>query len=296
MNLVDDVAINPRMSGASTRLLIALAALRSGETLIDGHESLRARTNRPLVSALQKLGCRIDSSDGHLPLTVRGPIQQTRSLSVDGSLSSQYITALLLISCGIANGEAIFEKITIEGKLVSKPYIDITISAVNGAPYGGGDIPQGATVTYRVSYVNTSLSGMTTVATNVTLPTQVSGTGNFRVVSGADIRPATDPVSGTFALQSLPTLNGLGSGSIEFDAYVTATTGGTLTASASNSSDQGGADTDSVTTNVSGTPVATMPVCDGSRFNAVDWDTDAPTLFGVVNSFSRYGSRRLRCS
>ncbi len=168
-------------------------------------------------------------------------------------------------------------------------HIDITISAVNGAPYGGGDIPQGATVTYRVSYVNTSLSGMTTVATNVTLPTQVSGTGNFRVVSGADIRPATDPVSGTFALQSLPTLNGLGSGSIEFDAYVTATTGGTLTASASNSSDQGGADTDSVTTNVSGTPVATMPVCDGSRFNAVDWDTDAPTLFGVVNSFSRYG-------
>ena len=128
MNLVDDVAINPRMSGASTRLLIALAALRSGETLIDGHESLRARTNRPLVSALQKLGCRIDSSDGHLPLAVRGPIQQTRSLSVDGSLSSQYITALLLISCGIANGEAIFEKITIEGKLVSKPYIDITIS------------------------------------------------------------------------------------------------------------------------------------------------------------------------
>ena len=128
MNLVGDVAINTRMSGASTRLLIALAGLRYGETLIDGHESLRARTNLPLINALQKLGCQIDSSDGHLPLAVRGPIQPTGSVQIDGSLSSQYITALLLISCGVAGGQSIFEKITIEGELVSKPYIDITIS------------------------------------------------------------------------------------------------------------------------------------------------------------------------
>ena len=131
MNLVDDVVINPRMSGASTRLLIALAALRSGETLIDGHDSLRARTNLPLVNTLQKLGCQIDSSDGHLPLAVRGPIRQTRSVSIDGSLSSQYITALLLISCGVAGGQAIFEEITIEGELVSKPYIDITVTEMS---------------------------------------------------------------------------------------------------------------------------------------------------------------------
>ena len=131
MNLVDDVAINPRMSGASTRLLIALAALRSGETLIDGHDSLRARTNLPLVNTLQKLGCQIDSSDGHLPLAVRGPIRQTRSVSIDGSLSSQYITALLLISCGVAGDQAIFEEITIEGELVSKPYIDITVTEMS---------------------------------------------------------------------------------------------------------------------------------------------------------------------
>ena len=78
MNLVDDVEINSRMSGASTRLLIALAALRSGKTSIDGHESLRARTNLPLVNALQKLGCQIDSSDGHLPLAVHRPIQTNR--------------------------------------------------------------------------------------------------------------------------------------------------------------------------------------------------------------------------
>ena len=131
MNLVDDVVINSRMSGASTRLLIALAALRSGGTSIDGHESLRARTNLPLVNALQKLGCQIDSSDGHLPLAVHRPIQQTGSVSIDGSLSSQYITALLLISCGVAGDQAFFEKITIEGEVVSKPYIDITINEMD---------------------------------------------------------------------------------------------------------------------------------------------------------------------
>ncbi|MEQ3626534.1 MAG: GEVED domain-containing protein [Celeribacter sp.] len=168
-------------------------------------------------------------------------------------------------------------------------HIDIAINAVNGAPYGGGDIPQGATVTYRVSYVNTSLSPMTTVATDVTLPVQVSGTGNFQVVTGADIRPATDPASGTFSLQTMPVLDGLGSGTIEFDAYVTATTGGSLTASASNTSDQGGADTDSVTTNVSATPVAAMPTCDGSRFSVVDWQTDAPATFGIASTFSGQG-------
>ena len=59
------------------------------------------------------------------------PIQQTGSVSIDGSLSSQYITALLLISCGVAGDQAFFEKITIEGELVSKPYIDITITEMS---------------------------------------------------------------------------------------------------------------------------------------------------------------------
>ena len=128
MNLVDNVEINPRMSGASTRLLIALAALRSGKTLIDGHESLRARTNLPLLITLKKLGCRIESRDGYLPLSVQGPLKTTTTMSIDGSLSSQYITALLLISCGLPGGQATCKEIAIEGTLVSKPYVDITMN------------------------------------------------------------------------------------------------------------------------------------------------------------------------
>ena len=127
MNLSNHVEINPRMSGASTRLLIALAALRSGKTTIDGHESLRARTNLPLLNTLEELGCQVDSFDGYLPLSIQGPIKPTTSVSIDGSLSSQYISALLLISCGLHDDQATCEEITIDGTLVSKPYVDITI-------------------------------------------------------------------------------------------------------------------------------------------------------------------------
>ena len=52
MNLTDDVILDARMSGASARLLIGLAALRSGSTTIDGPASLQARTNRPLFDTL----------------------------------------------------------------------------------------------------------------------------------------------------------------------------------------------------------------------------------------------------
>ena len=126
MNLVDSITLDARMSGASARLLIALAALRSGVTHIDGHESLQARTNQPLLDTLEKAGCKIESRDGHLPLSIQGPINPISSLVIDGSISSQYVTALLVISVGLE--KPISERISIEGDLVSKPYIDITLN------------------------------------------------------------------------------------------------------------------------------------------------------------------------
>jgi len=126
MNLADPVTLDARMSGASARILIALAALRSGITHIDGHKSLRARTNQPLLDVLEKAGCQIESSNGHLPLSIRGPIKRVSPLTIDGSISSQYVTALLIISVGL--GSPITDRIVIHGELVSKPYIDITLN------------------------------------------------------------------------------------------------------------------------------------------------------------------------
>ena len=126
MNLSAPVSLDARMSGASTRLLIALAALRDGTTHIDGHESLRARTNKPLLEVLESAGCKVDSAEGHLPLSIKGPIKTVSSLRIDGSLSSQYATALLLMAAG--HNEQINTQVVISGELVSKPYIDITLN------------------------------------------------------------------------------------------------------------------------------------------------------------------------
>lgn len=122
----NEVELDARMSGASMRLLIALAALRRGITRIDGHPALRARTNAPLLDTLAQHGCEIDSENGYLPLTIRGPFTPPPSFVIEGSLSSQYITALLIIASQSASSE--LQEINISGSLVSKPYIDITLN------------------------------------------------------------------------------------------------------------------------------------------------------------------------
>jgi 3-phosphoshikimate 1-carboxyvinyltransferase len=130
MDLGDStVHLNARMSGASTRLLIGMAALRKGVTHIDGHASLRARSNKPLFDVLHKQGCTVESVSGGLPATITGPIEVSPNLTIDGSLSSQYITALLLIAPMTC--PATGQMINISGDLVSKPYLDITLNEMS---------------------------------------------------------------------------------------------------------------------------------------------------------------------
>lgn len=122
MDLTTDVELNARMSGASTRLLLGLAALRTGTTRIDGHESLRVRTNAPLLEVLAQYGCVVESPRGGLPATIRGPMQPAATLEIDGSISSQYITALAIVAPHLPT----LQEIQITGNLVSRPYLDIT--------------------------------------------------------------------------------------------------------------------------------------------------------------------------
>jgi 3-phosphoshikimate 1-carboxyvinyltransferase len=120
------VRLNARMSGASTRLLIGLAALRKGATHIDGHSSLQARSNQPLFDVLQNHGCTVESASGGLPAKITGPIAISSALTIDGSLSSQYITALLLIAPLTCPDSG--QLVKISSDLVSKPYLDITLN------------------------------------------------------------------------------------------------------------------------------------------------------------------------
>jgi 3-phosphoshikimate 1-carboxyvinyltransferase len=122
------VALDVGQSAVTTRLMLAFAALRPDTTVVDGHISMQKRPNKDLVDALRTLGATLDSTgDGYLPTTVNGKRQLRGPVRVSGTISSQYLTSLLIIA-PIIEGGLIIE---VEGDLTSKPYLDLTLDEMN---------------------------------------------------------------------------------------------------------------------------------------------------------------------
>jgi 3-phosphoshikimate 1-carboxyvinyltransferase len=118
------IEVNVGQSAVTTRLLLAMAALRPASTLIDGHISMRNRPNKALVDALESLGATMQSTnDGHLPTTVMGTRNLRGPVRVPSNISSQYLTSLLIIAPLLDAGLVI----DVEGDLTSKPYVDLTL-------------------------------------------------------------------------------------------------------------------------------------------------------------------------
>jgi 3-phosphoshikimate 1-carboxyvinyltransferase len=118
------IELDTGQSAVSTRLLLAMAALRPGSTRIDGHISMRNRPNKALVDALESLGAGMQSTnDGHLPTTVTGTRSLRGPVRVPSNISSQYLTSLLIIAPLLDAGLVI----EVEGDLTSKPYVDLTL-------------------------------------------------------------------------------------------------------------------------------------------------------------------------
>ena len=118
------VALDVGQSAVTARLMLAFAALRPDETLVDGHISMQKRPNKDLVTALAALGAQLDSSnDGFLPTTVRGSLALRGPVKVPGNISSQYLTSLMIIAPLIQGGLTI----EVQGDLTSKPYVDLTL-------------------------------------------------------------------------------------------------------------------------------------------------------------------------
>ncbi|MFI3259622.1 MAG: 3-phosphoshikimate 1-carboxyvinyltransferase [Rikenellaceae bacterium] len=108
-------------SGLSTRLFTPLASLLDGEITITGHGSILKRPMTMMIEPLRELGVEVQDSEGRLPFIVRGPIKGGE-VTVDGSVSSQFITGLL-ISLPLAEEDT---TLTVT-KAVSTPYLDMTI-------------------------------------------------------------------------------------------------------------------------------------------------------------------------
>lgn len=118
-------------SGTTVRFLAGLAALVPGATTFAGDEHMAKRPIADLVDGLRQLGIRVDCASGCPPITVHGGTYHGGAIRLPGTKSSQYTTALLLMA-GL--GEADLH-ITIEGTLVSRPYVDLTRQMVKD--FGG---------------------------------------------------------------------------------------------------------------------------------------------------------------
>lgn len=121
-NEIDPVELDVGMSGLTLRLLISIAALRSGPTRFVGHPSLQKRPNKDLLDALQRTNCRVESASGFLPILIQGPLQ-SGCVEVAGSVSSQFLSSLMLAGCRLEEGL----QIELVGDQISASYIDITM-------------------------------------------------------------------------------------------------------------------------------------------------------------------------
>lgn len=128
----DASEVNIGAAGTAMRFLTAYFATREGrEVVIDGTERMRQRPIGVLVDALRQLGADIEyvEAEGYPPLKITGTRLHGGALTVSGCVSSQYITAILLIA-PVIGGIAL----TIEGEIMSRPYVEMTLALM--ARYG----------------------------------------------------------------------------------------------------------------------------------------------------------------
>ena len=91
--------IDARLAGTTSRFVTAIAALSDATTIIDGQDALRARPMSDLHDALQSMGAEITAlgEPGHLPVSVSRGALRGGEVTIRGDVSSQFISALMLI-------------------------------------------------------------------------------------------------------------------------------------------------------------------------------------------------------
>ncbi|WP_167615632.1 3-phosphoshikimate 1-carboxyvinyltransferase [Maribellus sediminis] len=112
-------------AGTAMRFLTAFLAKIVGEWEITGSERMQQRPIKILVDALVQLGAKIEyiNNEGYPPLKILGSHLEGKTLELDGSISSQYISALLLIAPTIENGLTL----ELKGDITSRSYIKLTL-------------------------------------------------------------------------------------------------------------------------------------------------------------------------
>ncbi len=117
-------------AGTAMRFLAAYFAVQEAKTVtLTGSSRMKERPIKILVAALQQLGAEIDylEKDGFPPIKITGKKLNHHAVSLPANISSQYISALLLIAPKLENGL----ELTLEGEITSVPYIKMTLALLN---------------------------------------------------------------------------------------------------------------------------------------------------------------------
>ena len=114
-----------KAAGTAMRFLTAFLSKIVGEWTITGTERMKNRPIKLLVDALNSLGARIEyiEKEGYPPLRIFGSALQGGEISLAGGVSSQYISALLMVAPLMENGLTLH----LEGNIISRPYINLTL-------------------------------------------------------------------------------------------------------------------------------------------------------------------------
>jgi len=121
----NDQSFDIGAAGTAMRFLTAFLAKTVGEWIITGSERMKQRPIKLLVDALNSLGARIEyiENEGYPPLRILGSALTGGEIRLNGGVSSQYISALMMIAPYMQNGL----KIILEGNVISVPYIRMTM-------------------------------------------------------------------------------------------------------------------------------------------------------------------------
>ena len=121
----NDSTFDVRAAGTAMRFLTAFLSKIVGEWQLTGTERMKQRPIKILVDALNTLGAKIEylEKEGFPPIKIYGSALHGGKIKLDGSISSQYISALLMVAPTMENG------LTVEltGNVISKPYIHLTL-------------------------------------------------------------------------------------------------------------------------------------------------------------------------
>ncbi|MEM9513491.1 MAG: 3-phosphoshikimate 1-carboxyvinyltransferase [Actinomycetota bacterium] len=183
--------LSTKLAGTTSRFLTALAALVPSPTTIDGDPPLRARPMGPLHESLHALGAEVVPGEraGHLPVTVHGPLRGADAIVMPGDVSSQYVSALMLIGPYVPGGV----KMWLSTDPVSRPYLELTRSVM--AAFGVLDV---------------DVEGR-----RIAVASDVYGARTYEVE--ADASSASYPLAAAAIVGGAVVVRGLGSGSQQGD-------------------------------------------------------------------------------